>query len=70
MAMTTHENTLDVAERQMLRWMFRATKLDRIRNVRLRGTTKVEKSPRSLGKKGEMAREGDEKETRVGRRAM
>ena len=32
---------LDVAEMRMLRWMSGVTKLDRIRNERIRGTTKV-----------------------------
>ena len=35
------ENELDVAEIRMLRWMSGVTKLDRIRNERIRGTTKV-----------------------------
>ena len=35
------EKKLDVAEVRMLRWMSRVTKLDRIRNERIRGTTKV-----------------------------
>ena len=37
----THEKKLDVAERRMLRWMSGVTKMDRIRNERIRGTTKV-----------------------------
>ena len=36
------EKKLDVAEMRMLRWMSGVTKLDRIRNERIRGTTKVE----------------------------
>ena len=32
---------LDVAEMRMLRWMSGVTKLDRIRNERIRGTPKV-----------------------------
>ena len=32
---------MDVAEVRMLRWMRGVTKLDRIRNERIRGTTKV-----------------------------
>ena len=35
------ENKLEVAEMRMLRWMCRVTKLDKIRNERIRGTTKV-----------------------------
>ena len=34
-------NKLEVAEMRMLRWMFRVTKLDKIRNRRIRCTTKV-----------------------------
>ena len=34
------EKKLDVAEMRMLRWMSGVTKLDRIRNERIRGTTK------------------------------
>ena len=35
------ENKLEVAENRMLRWMCGVTKLDKIRNERIRGTTKV-----------------------------
>ena len=35
------EKRLDVAEMKMLRWMCGVTKMDRIRNERIRGTTKV-----------------------------
>ena len=35
------EKKLDIAEMRMLRWMSGVTKLDRIRNERIRGTTKV-----------------------------
>ena len=35
------EKKLDVAEIRMLRWMCGVTKLDRIRNERIRGATKV-----------------------------
>ena len=35
------EKKLDVAEMRMLRWMSGVTKMDRIRNERIRGTTKV-----------------------------
>ena len=35
------ENKLEVAEMRMLRWMCGGTKLDKIRNERIRGNTKV-----------------------------
>ena len=35
------EKKLDVAEMRMLRWMSGVTKIDRIRNERIRGTAKV-----------------------------
>ena len=35
------EKKLDVAEMKMLRWMCGVTKMDRITNERIRGTTKV-----------------------------
>ena len=35
------EKKLDVAAMRMLRWMSGVTKLDRIRNERIRGTTTV-----------------------------
>ena len=35
------ENKLEVAEMRMLRWMFRVTKMDKIRNEIIRWTTKV-----------------------------
>ena len=38
-----HEKKLDVAEVRMLRWMSGVTKMDRIRNERIRGTMKVDK---------------------------
>ena len=36
-----HEKKLEVAEMRMLRWMSGVTKMDRIRNERIRGMTKV-----------------------------
>ena len=35
------EKKLDMAEMRMLRWVSGVTKMDRIRNERIRGTTKV-----------------------------
>ena len=35
------EKNLDVVKMRMLRWMSGVTKVDRIRNERLRGSTKV-----------------------------
>ena len=40
-SMAAQENKLDVVEMRMLRWMSGVAKLDRIRNERIRGTTKV-----------------------------
>ena len=37
-----HEKKLDVVEMRMLTWMSGVTKMDRIRNERIRGPTKVE----------------------------
>ena len=37
----TQETKLEVAEMRMLRWMCEVTKLDKIRNERIRRTTKV-----------------------------
>ena len=40
-AKKAQEKMFDVAEIRMIRWMSGVTKLDRIRNERIRGTTKV-----------------------------
>ena len=38
---TAWEKKIEVAEKRMLRWMCGVTKLDKIRNERLKGTLKV-----------------------------
>ena len=45
----TQEKKLDVAEMRMLRWMSGVTKLDRIMNERIRGTTKVGEISKKVG---------------------
>ena len=42
------EKKLEVAEMRMIRWMCGVTKLDKIRNERKRGTTKVGETARKL----------------------
>ena len=42
----------DVAEIRMLRWMYYVTKMDRIRNERIRGTVKVAEISKKVHKKG------------------
>ena len=42
------EKKLEVAEMRMLRWMCAVTKLDKIRNERIRGTTKVGKITKTV----------------------
>ena len=43
------EKKLDVAEMRMLRWMSGVTKLDGIRNERIRETTKVGEIAKKVG---------------------
>ena len=40
-SITVHRNLCHVVEMRTLKWMSGVTKLDRIRNERIRGTTKV-----------------------------
>ena len=46
------EKKLDVVPMRMLRWMCCATKLDRIKNERIRGQRKWEKYPIMFSKEG------------------
>ena len=63
------ENKLEVAEMRMLRCMCRVTKLDNIRNERIRGTTKVgENHKESTGKEVEVVWACDEKRGTLRRR--
>ena len=67
-----HEKRLDVAEMRMLRWMSGVTKMDRIRNERIRGTTKVGEISRKVQESrlkwyGHVSRREDEY---VGKRVM
>ena len=43
------EKKLDVAEMKMLRWMGGVTKVDRIRNEKIRGTMKVGEISKKVG---------------------
>ena len=66
------ENKLEVAEMRMLRRMYGVTKLDKIRNERIRGTTKVGGIPKKVQERrlkwyGHVTRR---EEHYVGRRAM
>ena len=63
---------MDVAEMRMLRWMSGVTKMDRIRNERIRGTTKVGKISKKVQESrlkwyGHVSRREDEY---VGKRVM
>ena len=67
-----HEKKLDVAEMRMLRWTSGVTKLDRIRNERIRGTTKLVEIPKKVQESrlkwyGHVLRREDEY---VGKRVM
>ena len=46
------EKKLEVAEMRMLRWMCGGTKMDKIRNERIRGTTKVGGKSQRKSRKG------------------
>ena len=66
------EKKLKVAEMRMLRWMCEVTKLDKIRNERIRGTTKVGEITKKVQERrlkwyGHVMRR---EEHYVGRRAM
>ena len=66
------EKKLEVAEMRMLRWMCGVTKLDKIRNERIRGTTKVGEITKKVQERrlkwyGHVMRR---EEYYVGRRAM
>ena len=56
----TPENRLEVAEMRMPRWVCGVTKLNKIRNERIRGTTKV----------GEIAKKVQERRLRRHRHVM
>ena len=68
----TQEKKLEVAEMRMLRWMCGVTKMDKIRNERIRGTTKVGEITKKVQERrlkwyGHVMRR---EEHYVGRRAM
>ena len=70
-----HEKKLEVAEMRMLRWMCGVTKLDKIRNERIRGTTKVGEITKKVQERrlkwyGHVMRVMRREEHYVGRRAM
>ena len=71
-AKKAQEKKLEVAEMRMLRWMCGVTKLDKIRNERIRGTTKVGEITKKVQERrlkwyGHVMRR---EEHYVGRRAM
>ena len=51
-AKTVQKKKLDVAEMRMLRWMCGVSKMNRIRNERIRGTTKVREISKKVQKRG------------------
>ena len=70
--MKAQEKKLDVTEMKMLRWMCGVTKMDKIRNERIRGTTKVVEISKKVQERrlqwyGHVMRRD---ETYVGRRVM
>ena len=48
----SQEKKFEVAEMRMLRWMCEITKLDKIRNERIRGTTKVREITKKVHGRG------------------
>ena len=66
----TQEKKLEVAEMRMLRWMCGVTKLDTIRNERIRGPTKVGEITKKVctGKKVEVVRACDAKRVTLRRK--
>ena len=43
-----HEKKMEVAEMEMLRWMCVVTRLDKIRNEKIRGSTEVGEIPKKV----------------------
>ena len=68
-----HEKKMEVAEMKMLRWMCGVTRLDKIRNEKIRGSTKVGEISRKVQERrmrwyGHVVMRRDEEY--VGKRAM